>query len=89
MRQPAHDRAFFPGFDPNPKTPMANYYLEHRSGTYYLLQENQKEHLATFPTQEAGIEYAKKHHPPPQNSLHVERVEDRKAGQPPLWRKIH
>jgi hypothetical protein len=68
---------------------MANYYLEHHAGTYSLLREHQRPAVATFPTQHAGIEYAKQHFPPPHNGLHVERVEYLQTGQPPQWRKVH
>ena len=68
---------------------MANYYLEHHNGTYYLLPEGSRNAVKTFTTQHAGIEYAKQHFPGPRHGLHVERVEYLTTGQPPRWRKVH
>ena len=68
---------------------MANYYLEYHNGTYHLLKEKERPAIATFSTQQAGIDYAKEHFPPPHHGLHVERVEYLSTGQPPQWRKVH
>jgi hypothetical protein len=67
---------------------MAQHFLEHHSGTYYLFAAGTGwQHGHQFNTQRAGIDYARAHYGPPQHTLHVERVEYLQTGNPPQWRK--